>query len=157
MVNNQKWLEEAFAVQIEILPNSEQLSIGNVRQKSPDSALLMAEYIYRHIMENSGNNVEFKNMLIELDIFSREDRIRAIGFFYENIDINGANGNGCSIGGLKQLAGAWKLVDKFDNLIKAFFTETPTEIEDVKIEDVVEEVEEVLTIPDFRRVERKER
>lgn len=143
LTENQKWLETAMDIQSEILPDNEELSVGQTRQKSPDSAFIMAEYIYRHIVENSGNSAEFKNMLKELEIFDRSDKIRAIGFFYENMEMNGSNGNGCSVEELKELAKEWKLGDKFDVLMKAFFTGASSENE--------EDIEEVITVPKMLR------
>lgn len=136
-------------IQSEILPDNEQLCVGQARKRSPDSALIMAEYMYMHIKENSKNSTEFKNMLKELEIFSREDKVRAIGFFYENMEMNGSNGNGCSVDGLKVLANEWKLGDKFDILMKAFFTGTSHEKEEN--EENEEDIEEVIAVPDFKK------
>lgn len=154
MVTSKKWFEEAMIVQAEILSDCEELSIGLVRKRSPDSALIMAEYVYKHIMENSnsGSGAEFINMLKELEAFNREDKVRAIGFFYESLGANSAGGSGCDISTLKDIAKWWKLENKFDKLMKAFFTEIPPMEEEKvkeKIEDEVEE--EVILVPEIKK------
>lgn len=115
---NDMWLEKAFEIQSKILPDCEELSIGHIRRKSSDKALEMAIHIHRHIIENAGNSSEFKNILKEVEIFG-EDKTKAIGFFYES---TGMNGGAIDVDQLREVANGWMLGNKFDLLLKAFFT-----------------------------------
>lgn len=122
MVNN-LWLGKAFEVQLEIFPESEELSLSKIRSKSPDKAMKMAGFIHKHLMENAGNCSEYKNILKEVEKFGEDDRVKAIGFFYES---TGMNGQQIRVDKLKEVANGWNLGDKFDALLNTFFTGQPT-------------------------------
>lgn len=126
MEGNNIWLEKAFEIQLKISPECEELSIGHIRRRSSDKALEMAVCIHRHIIENARNCPEFKNLLKEVEIFG-EDKARAIGFFYESTWMNG---EAIDVDQLRKVADEWMLGNKFDLLLKAFFTgQKPSEIE----------------------------
>lgn len=128
MEGNDRWLEKAFEIQLKVLPESEELSVGKTRSKSSDKALEMAAYIHRHIVENAGNCPEFNNLLKEVEIFGEEDKTKAIGFFYES---TGMNGGTIGVDQLRSVADGWMLGSKFDLLLKAFFTGQPLEVIEV--------------------------
>lgn len=124
MEGNDMYLEEAFNIQLKVLPDSEELSISGTRSKSPDKALEMAGFIHKHLIENAGCSPEFKSILKEAEKFG-DDKIKVVGFFYETLGIDGGQ---ISIGQLKEVANGWKLGDKFDKLVETFFTGQPMEV-----------------------------
>lgn len=93
-------------------------SVMGVRSHSKEDSLELVNYIYKDFILNSDRYPELKIFAEQLEKFTIDDRLRAVGFILGLIE---GCGDICMIDDVIDMAREWSLEDKLDTLLPTFF------------------------------------